>query len=581
VTRHDNRMPQGWGPQPELPRQRDPIRLLLSLVLLCAAMSSTRIMDALLLCALIVGVRRLRRRLLGHAVSAEPPWLPASAGRLLPAVLDECQRLGGGLYLGTSRQGGWRLGRPERAVLLLGPPRSGKTSAVIIPALLAHAGPAVSTSTKPDVIVATGPARSQLGRVWQFDPTGTAAAAGMGGELRWSPVVGSRSWDGALLMARAMVTGAGVGHGTTDSTHWSRRAQALLAPLLHAAATSELGIDRVHGWVLSHDLDTPRQLLEGAGAELAAGIVVGLQNTESRERSSIFSAAADALDAYSSTAALAAAANPNFDPDRFVHSRDTIYIHAPAEHQQLAAPLVCGLLAEVRAATYRAHAARDLPRRVLLALDEVANIAPLAELPAIASEGGGQGLQLLAALQDLSQARARWGPAADGFLTLFGAKLILPGIADSRTLEAVSVALGEYDRPVVSTTRQPTDWLGTRPTRTFSTQRQRVLSPGEIAAIPHCRALHLDGVAWELLTVTPAHASDPWRTLTQDSTPMNRRASVTSAGDPGSRGPLVARHANGRFGDAPGRFGVRTEGAFSVVLGIGDVQAPCSGGLSC
>ena len=78
-------------------------------------------------------------------------------------------------------------------------------------------------------------------------------------------------------------------------------------------------------------------------------------------------------------------------------------------------------------------------------------------LPQIASEGGGQGLTLLAALQDLSQARARWGKAADGFLTLFGTKLILPGIADTTTLEAVSTMLGEYDRQVISRSqrRQP------------------------------------------------------------------------------------------------------------------------------
>ena len=76
----------------------------------------------------------------------------------------------------------------------------------------------------------------------------------------------------------------------------------------------------------------------------------------------------------------------------------------------------------------------------------------LQELPQIASEGGGQGLTLLAAFQDLSQARARWGKAADGFLTLFGTKLLLPGIADTTTLEAVSTMLGEYDRQVISRT---------------------------------------------------------------------------------------------------------------------------------
>ena len=60
-----------------------------------------------------------------------------------------------------------------------------------------------------------------------------------------------------------------------------------------------------------------------------AGLLVGLQNTEARERSSICSAALDALDAYTGDAALAAAASdPNFDADRFVAGEDTVYIHA-------------------------------------------------------------------------------------------------------------------------------------------------------------------------------------------------------------------------------------------------------------
>ena len=122
---------------------------------------------------------------------------------------------------------------------------------------------------------------------------------------------------------------------------------------------------------------------------------------------------------------------------------------------------MCGLLAEIRRSTYQAHRQRALTSgRVLFALDEAANIAPLEELPSIASEGGGQGLTLLAAFQDLSQARTRWGEAAEGFLTLFGTKLILPGIADPRTLESVSTALGEYDREVVARTRSRGSGLG-------------------------------------------------------------------------------------------------------------------------
>lgn len=446
----------------------------------------------------------------------------ARADDPLAVVRDACRGDGGGPYLGVVENGDWRFARPQRAVMVLGPPRSGKTSGVIVPGLLSHTGPAVSTSTKPDVLAGTAGARSRVGKLWEFAPTGTGWA-GVGERLRWSPVFTSRDWDRAQQMARAMVSATRVGAGTTDQTHWSRRAQALLAPFLHAAAVGGREIDAVLEWVLRHDLDQPALLLEqNHGSELATGLLAGLQNTEARERSSIFSAAADALDAYTSSQALGAARDQNFHPDHFAASEDTVYIHAPAEHQTAAAPLVCGLLADIRRAVYHAHREGQLRASVLFALDEVANIAPLDELPQIASEGGGQGLALLAALQDLSQARVRWGHAADGFLTLFGAKLILPGVGDPKTLEAISLALGEYDRKMVSTTtpRGLPSMLGSstgsqRPSRTVSTQRQRVLSPGEIAGIPTGKGLHLDGVAWELLRLTPAFRSEPWKTITE------------------------------------------------------------------
>lgn len=69
---------------------------------------------------------------------------------------------------------------------------------------------------------------------------------------------------------------------------------------------------------------------------------------------------------------------------------------------------------------------------------------------ALISQAGGQGLQVMVSLQDLAQARARWGDAqADALLSLFQTKLILSGIADARTLESISLSLGEYDREIV------------------------------------------------------------------------------------------------------------------------------------
>lgn len=187
-------------------------------------------------------VRGLLRRAPGWSLRRPAAAAVAAPVDALRRVLGEVARLGGGVYLGSGARGGWRCARPERAALILGPPRSGKTTSVMIPAVIAHHGAVVSTSTKPDVLAATARSRGHLGPVWQFDPTGAGAVAVVE-QLRWSPVTCGADWDGALLMSRAMVSGAGVGAGVSDQSHWARRAQALLASLLHAAAVGGVGID--------------------------------------------------------------------------------------------------------------------------------------------------------------------------------------------------------------------------------------------------------------------------------------------------------------------------------------------------
>ena len=98
----------------------------------------------------------------------------------------------------------------------------------------------------------------------------------------------------------------------------------------------------------------------------------------------------------------------------------------------------------------------------------------------------------MACLQDLSQARQRWGAAADGFLTLFGTKVVLPGVADLATLELVSRLGGELDVAARSVSRGPW-WSGSRaaPTTTWSTQRQRRLPVDAVNQQPGGTALVL------------------------------------------------------------------------------------------
>jgi type IV secretion system protein VirD4 len=442
----------------------------------------------------------------------------AKAPRPGEAVRAHTRSLGGGAFLGFSPGGGWVSADPEHAVMVLGPPRSGKTSTVVIPAMLAAPGAAVSTATKPDVLEATWRARAQMGQVWLFDPCGEQTDVPR--EIRrlsWSPVTAASTWDGALLMARAMAACTSAGKGTSNEEHWRERSSALLAPLLYAANLTSTPVSELLRWVLRKDLNAAGNALEDHDAKIANDVLVGIAKTDERERSSIFSATAGVLAAYNADATRRAAATPNFNPTRFVNSTDTIYITAPAHKQALCAPLVVGLLEQIRHATYEHARTERAGPPLFFCLDEVANIAPIHDLPALVSEAGGQRLHVMACLQDLSQARNRWGEAAaDGFLSLFQTKLILTGIADSRTLEAISLALGEYDRKLVSYTlgrSRSSEFFAPHTDSesvTYHTQRHRTLPPGEIARLPTGHGLLLRGTHWGLLRLTPWYRTQPW-----------------------------------------------------------------------
>jgi type IV secretion system protein VirD4 len=253
---------------------------------------------------------------------------------------------GSGLYLGSGPDG-LAFAPPQHALLVLGPPRAGKTSGVVVPNVLAATGAVVSTSTKPDVLEATVARRGRMGRCWLLDPTATVAVPPGVTAARWSPVQACTTWDEALVTVRSMV-GAARPFPGADASHWTERAEALLTPLLHAAATGGHDMEAVVRWVLRQDHDTPRAELAGRGA-LAADILAGLAATDGRELSGIWSTAAGVLGAYRADATLTAARQPNFDPRQLAGTADTVYICAPARHQALVAPIVVAFLEQVRA----------------------------------------------------------------------------------------------------------------------------------------------------------------------------------------------------------------------------------------
>ncbi len=488
-------------------------------------------------------------------------WVSATTPDHLAVALATSERHGHGIYLGASLDSAPDLAPlfapAQQAVLLLGPPRSGKTSSVVVPNVLAACGPVIAASTKADVLAATCAARSRVGPVLLFDPSGSVPVPPGVERVAWSPLGLADSWDGAVLVADSMVQAARPGTDRGEASHWSERAGALLSIFFHAGALEQRPMSKVIADIDRHDPAETRAALARRGSERALDVLEGILDTDGREQSGIWSTSSGVLAAYRTSAALASTEGRRLDPAQLLDSRGTLYVCAGSDHQRHAAPLVAGLLREVRTAVYQRSqsatagtsgdplaavttAVGALPPAapLLLVLDELANIAPLHDLPKLIAEGGSQGVVTLACLQDLAQARARWEREADGFFSLFGTKLVFPGIGDTRTLEAVSLLAGEHDVPTLSVAHGgrrigPFRARGGT-TRTVSLRKERWLPVDAIARGYDGCILGIEGARPRFLAMTPWHSTSPWReaVIEARSRARDRHGLAVAAGPP-------------------------------------------------
>lgn len=365
----------------------------------------------------------------------------------------------------------------------------------------------VVTSTKNDVVALMSNVRRD-GATLLFDPSGTVATPRGVHRVGYSPLRQSSTWDGAVLASRSLLDVARRGRGDRSDDHWTERAGALVAPLMHASALrgDSLGqlasrIDERRGD------DLLRELSERHGEyHPAVSLLHGVLATEERERSSIWSTAAGLFAGVRTEAARASAREAPLDVEEFLAGPHQLHVVAPSRHQAVSIPLVVGFIEELVHATYDRH--HD-GARLLLALDELANVAPLPRLAGIVSEGGGQGVLTLACLQDLSQARARWGTSAEGFLSLFPTTLVLPGIADRTTLETLRQLAG---RELVMSPSIQRNTKGRAVGHSSSWVERDRLSVSELAQGRSGHALGLDAqnhLKW--VELTPAYRDPRFR----------------------------------------------------------------------
>jgi type IV secretory pathway TraG/TraD family ATPase VirD4 len=422
-----------------------------------------------------------------------------------------------GIYLGRAQYGDAMSGS-QRSTMVLGPSRSGKTTSLIIPNLLITNRSCVVTSTKDDVVSAMATARRDAA-ILLFDPSGTVHTPNGVQRVGYSPIRQSKSWDGAVLASRTLIDVARRGRGDRSDDHWTERASALVAPLLHAAALSDESLGALASRIdHRHADDALHALHEQYGDQHpAVSLLSGVLATEERERSGIWSTTSGLFAGMRTDAARASAREAPLDVDEFLAGPHQLHIVAPSRHQAVTTPLVVGLIDELVHATYDRH---HEGARLLLALDELANVAPLPRLASIVSEGGGQGVLTLACLQDLSQARSRWGASGEGFLSLFPTTVVLPGIGDRPTLELLQHLAGR------SLVQSPSFQLSPRGRRGGQSTSRVERDRATLASIAQGRpgyALGLDAnkrMSW--IALTPSYRDERFTRYLDRSNPIER-----------------------------------------------------------
>jgi type IV secretion system protein VirD4 len=331
-----------------------------------------------------------------------------------------------------------------RSLLVVAPTQTGKTSSLAVPAILEWEGPVVATSVKSDLVRDTLARRQLMGDAMVFDPTAATSLPA----VRATPLAGCGSWERTLSIAHSLVSAAKPERpGLEGSEFWYGLAEKLIAPLMRAARASGKDMGSVMRWLDNADLTEHEveDLLAEADEPGALQAFRAVRDFEDRQRSSVYATAQQVLFAYSDPRVLDSATGSDYTPARLLDGgSNTLYLCSPAHEQERLRPIFATLVRELVGVAYEAATAtgRPLDPPLLLVLDELANIAPIANLDEVASTGAGQGIQLVSIVQDLSQLRSRYGNRAQSIANNHTAKLFGPGLSDPETLGYVSRVLG-------------------------------------------------------------------------------------------------------------------------------------------
>ncbi len=252
-------------------------------------------------------------------------------------------------------------------------------------------------------------------------------------------------------MAHALAAAARPGSSLSESAHWVERAEALLGPAALRRQPGRAGHgDACVAGCSPATCANRSAALEDSGHEMAQAVLAGVVGDRGP------GALGHLLDRRGPARRLPLRGGPGHDGRAQLRpgplrplDRRPLHLRPSRTPKSSWPRIVVALLEQIRTAVY---ARPDDAAPVVFALDEVAAIAPLPSLPAMAAEGGGRDCHPGLPPGPLPGP----GPLGRGgrrVLLAVQPKLIFPGIGDHRTLQLISALAGEEQVPIRSVTR--------------------------------------------------------------------------------------------------------------------------------
>lgn len=448
----------------------------------------------------------------------------------------------------------------EDVVLEICGPRSNKTSALVVPAILSAPGPVITTSNKVDVWTLTSTMRARVGRLFVFDPQNIARVPQT---WWWNPLRLLGDMSDSQMLAQHFIATVG-GDSERADPYFTPGAQRLLAQHMLAAARGGRSMRDVMVW-LSQRSEEPVHILNDAGLIAVGGALAATLEAPPEQRGGLYETALTALSCLESEAVTRYITPPHtwsepvdpaqvleFDPWQFFAGyavdqlgrpspTDTLYL-LTKEGAGTGAPVCAAMVDRLLKTASEVAAARGgrIEPPVRAVLDEAANICPIKDLPDLYSYFGSQSIQAITILQSREQGNHVW--TKTGMAKLWAAatvKLVGAGVHDPELCEDVSKLVGDHEVDNFSVSRGQGG-----PQRTYATRTDRILSAADVAALPKTKAVLISsGKKPGLIDLLPWYQEDDAKQISQYAkvaTDEVRRAAVSALGDDNPIGQVIS-----------------------------------------